>query len=149
MKFREIEKFDVPQLFNVRVATRENTLSRQELEDLGINEISVTNMLATNHKGWLCEVDNKVIGFAMGNRDNGELSVIAVLPGFEGKGVGAGLLNRAENWLWSNGWNEIWLTTDVNATLRAYGFYKQQGWEDDKIEKGMRFMKKQKTRKDS
>jgi ribosomal protein S18 acetylase RimI-like enzyme len=90
-------------------------------------------------------VDDRVVGFAMGNRVNGEMWVIAVLPYYEGRGIGAELLRRVEDWLWSQGWSEIWLTTDVDPALRAYGFYRRQGWIDHEIRDGARFMKKLKA----
>ena len=142
MKYREIVKADIPELFVVRVATRENALSREQLAKLGINEETLSTMMDSSHRGWLCEVDNRVVGFAMGNRENGEMWVIAVLPDYEGKGIGTELLKRVENWLWAQGWKEIWLTTDVDTSLRAYGFYKREGWVDKEIKDGMRYMKK-------
>ena len=42
----------------------------------------------------------------------------------------------------SEGWEEIWLTTDVDENLRAVGFYRHLGWEDWKFEDGDRFMRK-------
>jgi ribosomal protein S18 acetylase RimI-like enzyme len=142
MKFREIEKIDVPDLFAVRTATAENALTLEQLEQLGINEDSVSKMLGTSHRGWLCEVDNRIVAFAMGNKENGKMWVIAVLPNYEGRGIGSGLLRLVEDWLWSKGWDEIWLTTDVDTSLRAYGFYKKQGWMDSEIRDGLRYMKK-------
>jgi GNAT superfamily N-acetyltransferase len=142
MRFREIEARDVPELFAVRVATRENALSREELARLGITEGTVLAMLETTHRGWLCEEDDQLVGFAMGNRENGEVWVIALLPDYEGRGIGAELLTRVEDWLWSEGWAEIWLTTDVDPALRAYGFYQRQGWLDHEIKDRLRYMKK-------
>lgn len=142
MRFREIRGYDVASLFAVRVATRENTLSREQLAGLGINEKTVLAMLDTTHCGWLCEEDDQVVGFAMGNRENGEMWVIALLPGYEGRGIGAELLTRVEDWLWSKGWAEIWLTTDVDPTRRAYGFYQRQGGIDHEIKDDRRYMKK-------
>jgi GNAT superfamily N-acetyltransferase len=80
----------------------------------------------------------------MGDRTNGEMWVIAVLPEYEGRGIGSELLTRVEDWLWSEGWEESWLTTDVDPALRAYGFYLAHGWVDDRIEGGLRYMKKAK-----
>jgi len=68
--------------------------------------------------------------------------VIAVLPDYENRGIGAELLSRVEDWLWSAGWEQIWLTTDLNPALRAYGFYQRQGWVDHKIEDELRYMQK-------
>ena len=65
---------------------------------------------------------------------------VAVVTG-SGRGIGKALLTRIEEWLWSEGWKEIWLTTDLDETDRAVGFYRHLGWKDWKIEKD-RYMKK-------
>jgi ribosomal protein S18 acetylase RimI-like enzyme len=143
MEIRQITEVDVADLFPVRVATRENALSLEELAGFGITEESVRGMLvAGSHRGWLGEEAGRVVGFAMGNRENGEMWVIALLPAFEGRGIGAQLITRVEDWLWSEGWEEIWLTTDIDTGLRAYGFYRKQGWMDHEIRDGLRYMKK-------
>lgn len=140
--FREITEGDVPELFRVRVSTRENALTEEELQRLGITPETVCRMLAGSHRGWLCEVDGAVVGFAMGNGRTGEMWVIALLPEAEGRGIGAELMDRVEGWLWSLGWREIWLTTDTDTSLRAYGFYRARGWEDWKVENGDLFMRR-------
>jgi len=142
LTFREIILADVPSLFVVRVATRQNAYTMEELARLGITGEFVSIMIDTTHRGWLCEEDGRVIGFAMGNRESGEMWVVAVLPECEGRGVGAELLTRVENWLWSEGWDEIWLTTDMDSSLRAYGFYRKLDWVDREIRDGLRYMKK-------
>jgi ribosomal protein S18 acetylase RimI-like enzyme len=76
----------------------------------------------------------------MADRGAGELWVIAVLPDFERTGIGNRLMALAEEWLWASGCKRAWLTTDVDTTLRAYGFYRNRGWVDWKIENGLRWM---------
>lgn len=139
---RAITAVDLPALFAVRVATRENALSCTELEAMGVTEDAVTRMLAESHQGWLAEQDGRVVGFAMGNGQTGEMWVIAVLPEFEDQGFGGRLLGRVEEWLWSLGWEELWLTTDLDPTLRAYGFYRHHGWVDARLADGLRYMAK-------
>jgi GNAT superfamily N-acetyltransferase len=51
-----------------------------------------------------------------------------VLPIFEGRGVGRCLMQQAEEWLWSQGIEQIWLLTGNDPELRAYGFYLHLGW---------------------
>ena len=131
-------------IFDVRVATWDNDNGLAELTAFGITHESVREMIKDSHRGWLCEVDDNAVGFAMGNRTNGEMWVIATLKEFEGRGIGKHLLTLVEEWLWSEGWNEIWLTTDMDESLRAIGFYRHIGWEDWKFEDGDRFMKKTK-----
>ena len=141
--FREIGPDDMRSIFEVRVATWHNERGAEEMAELGITPDSVREMLRASHRGWLCEVDDRVVGFAMGNRDNGEMWVIAVLKEHEGKGIGRKLLALVEEWLFSEGWDEIWLTTDPDETYRAVGFYRHLGWADWKLEPGGdRFMRK-------
>lgn len=139
---REIEVRDIPALFAVRVATDENRLTREELTALGITEASVEAKLQETYRGWLAEEDGQVVGFAMGDRATGEMWVIAVLPTHLGRGIGTALLAAVERWLVASGCRELWLTTDVDPRLRAYRFYRNRGWEDWKLESGLRYMRK-------
>ncbi|HHT26732.1 MAG TPA: hypothetical protein GXZ82_05750 [Firmicutes bacterium] len=68
MLIREVVEDDVPALFEVRVRTDEYRLTHEELTALGITEESVRNRLKGSLKGWLCEVDGQVVGFAMGSQ---------------------------------------------------------------------------------
>ena len=140
MIFREIASADIPSLFHVRTRTRENRLSLEELENLGITEKSVAEKMSLSSKGWLCQIADSVVGFCMADRSAGELLVIAVLPDFEGRGIGGKLMSLAEDWLWRSGCQRAWLTTDVDTRLKAYGFYRHRGWGDWKLEGGLRYM---------
>lgn len=128
MIFRLIETPDLPAIVDLRASTRENRLSREALRQLGITEESTAGLLRTTHRGWLCEVGKKIVGFSIGDGKTGELWVIAVLPGFEAQGVGSRLLEMIEKWLWSLGWNELWLWTSSDPTKRAFSFYTKRGW---------------------
>ena len=79
----------------------------------------------------------------MGDSEAKELTVIAMLPDYEKKGIGKQLLNKVETWLRSAGSKSIWLTTDIDPKLRAYTFYIKNGWQDWKIENGLRYMTKE------
>jgi ribosomal protein S18 acetylase RimI-like enzyme len=140
--YRQITEGDVSVLFVVRTETHENRLTREELTRLGITEDSVKKKLAGSFNGWLCETDGRIVGFAMGDRSTGEMWVIAVLPDYVGRGIGGQLLTKVEQWLLESGCTRLWLTTDVDQQLKAYGFYRRYGWEDDRIENGLRYMVK-------
>ena len=140
MIIREMSKADIAEVYSLRMITRENTLTREELEKLGITENSVSGMLRTSHRGWVCVESERMVGFAIGNHILGEMWVIAIHPDFEEKGIGKALITYVQDWLWEKGWDKIWLTTDIDTTLRAYGFYKKLGWEDQEIKDGMRYM---------
>ena len=141
-QFREITASDIPAIFDVRVATWHNDNGHQEMTEMGITPETVKTMLDSTHRGWLCEVDGQVVGFAMGNIESGEMWVIAVLKEYECRGIGKQLLNRVEQWLFDNDWSEIWLTTDLDESMRAVQFYRSQGWTDWKVADGDRFMRK-------
>ena len=145
MKFREIQVSDIPEISQVRVATWHNEQGQEEMKSLGITHDSVKQMLESgSHRGWLCEIEEKIVGFTIGNRTNGEMWVIAVLKEFEGKSIGGKLMALVEDWLWTEDWKKIWLTTDPDETTRAVGFYRHLGWETWKID-GSRYMRKTKS----
>ncbi|MEM7082416.1 MAG: GNAT family N-acetyltransferase [Pseudomonadota bacterium] len=139
---RPIEEKDLPALFTLRPQTRENPVSVERLTELGITPDSLAAALRDSQRGWLYETDAQVGGFAMGDAANHELTVIALLPEYEGQGIGGQLLSRVEGWLASTGCQQIWLATSLDPALRAYGFYLRNGWRDWKIEDGQRLMRK-------
>lgn len=140
--YRQLQWADIPEIFDVRVATWHNDNGRDELTGLGITFASVEAAMQSSHRGWVAEADSRIVGFAMGDRTNGEMWVIAVLREYEGRGIGKQLLTLVESWLKEEGWEETWLTTDVDENLRAVGFYRHLGWKDWKFEAGDRYMKK-------
>jgi ribosomal protein S18 acetylase RimI-like enzyme len=128
--YREMNIYDLPEVFLVRLSTRENNVTITELEeDYGITPESVAEAMKTNVKGWVCEVSKKVVGFSMGNRTTGEVEVIAVLPDYEGRDIGKKLLSLAQEWLFASGQKEIWLYSNPDPDTRAYGFYRRLGWK--------------------
>lgn len=141
MIFREMERRDIAGCFEVRTSTRENHYSRAALQEAGITEESVAAMLVATHKGWVCELDGRIVGFSMGNRSNCEFWVIAVRPEHEGRGIGRKLMELTVQWLHSNNCEEIWLGTSPDINTRAYALYRKAGWEDCGVRDGQRIMK--------
>ena len=84
--------------------------------------------METHVCGWLCEEGREVVGFSMGDKFNGEVQVVAVRAEFEGQGIGKTLLDFVRTWLFSEGHDEIWLYSNPDPTVRAYGFYRKLGW---------------------
>jgi RimJ/RimL family protein N-acetyltransferase len=128
MTIRPIEIRDLPELFDLRAATRENPFSREALQKLGITEKTTARAMETTLRGWLSESGHVKCGFAMGDGSTGEMSVIAVLPQYEGQGIGGALLSAVESWLFSLNWRELWLWTSSNPASRAFSFYTKRGW---------------------
>jgi len=121
---------DLPAVFSVRLSTIENAITMEELEDdYGITLDSLAKAMRSHVSGWLCEDSEVVVGFSMGDRLNGEVQVVAVLPEYERNGIGKSLLSKVQNWLFSEGHEEIWLGSNPDPTIRAYGFYRKLGWQ--------------------
>lgn len=120
---------DLPKVFSVRVSTIENSVTMQELEEeYELTPESLAAAMLLNIRGWVCEIDDRIAGFAMGDNESGEMTVIAVLPEYEQRGIGRRLLAKVRDWLFQSGHDEIWLVTTQDASFRAYGFYLSQGW---------------------
>ena len=142
MNFRQIQPEDLSEIIGVRASTRENPFSRAALRDAGVTEASTAELLRTTHRGWLCEVSRRIVGFAIGDSKTGELWVIAVLPEFEGRGIGSRLIDSVEGWLRSLGWPELWLWTSSDPKRRAFTFYSKRGWVVTETKGDVVYMKK-------
>jgi len=128
MRYREMKREDVEEVLRVRTLTRENTLTMNELADLGITPESTSRLLEEDVEGWVCEESGEILGFAMGDGRSGEVLVLAVLPEHEGRGIGRRLLSSVRDGLFSRGHSELWLLENPDPLIRAYGFYRSLGW---------------------
>src|SRR5687768_794264 len=96
---------------------------------MGITAASVAEGLAAGTlQGWVCSDDSRIVGFCMGDSERGEVGVLAVLPDYEGRGIGKALLSRVVDWLRMFDPPRIWLGAPRDPAARAYGFYRSLGW---------------------
>lgn len=128
MKLREIIKSDIKDILDIRVSTKENHFSMTDLVEVGVTSQSVSEWLDGSVKGWICEISGKPVGFAMGDSDTAEILVIAITPGYEKLGIGKKLMIQLQDWLWSFGHQELWLWSNPDDNVRAFGFYRKLGW---------------------
>jgi len=128
--FRETEDADIEATIELRGRTRENPVSREKLAQYGINYQSIaTSFENGTSKGYVCTLDDEIVGFCTGDTSSGEVLVLAVSPEHEGHGIGKQLLSRVSDWLYSKGYSKIWLAADPDPGVRAHGFYRHCGWE--------------------
>ena len=126
---REATGADIDALFDIRARTRENAIPRAYLESIGITrEAWAESLEAGVEQTWVCFDGETPVAFCGANAENGELVVLAVLPEYEGRGIGKSLLAHAVRWLRSRGWRRLWLATNPDPSVRSYGFYRSQGW---------------------
>jgi len=129
VSYRKAEPQDALECIIIRGKTRENAISAEQLEERGITPESLQGGIAEGAlPGFVCTVDGKIVGYSFGDRDSGEVIVLALLPEYEGKGIGKVLLNMLVEEFAAQGYTKLFLgcTTDPNA--RSYGFYRHLGW---------------------
>jgi ribosomal protein S18 acetylase RimI-like enzyme len=127
--FRALHERDIEEIVDVRGATRENAISRERRAALGITPTSVAKHLAAGAtRGWVCVAESRIVGFCIGESATGEVLVLAVLPAFEGRGIGKTLLSLAVDWLRSFRPKRVWLGASSDPRTRSHGFYRALGW---------------------
>ncbi|MDR6711653.1 ribosomal protein S18 acetylase RimI-like enzyme [Pseudomonas hunanensis] len=118
---------DIELLFDIRTSVKQNHLSREQMHDMGITAVVLTDAIRKAPCAWVAEWQQEAVGFAMVDYDEGEVFALFVREQHEGKGVGRLLLRQAEEALFKRH-EVIHLTTDGNEEMRAIGFYRQMGW---------------------
>ena len=122
MIFRQAQIEDIKQIQIVRNSVKENTLSNP----LFVTEKDYQEFLTERGKGWVCEIKNQIIGFAIVDLRDNNIWALFLKPEFEGKGIGTKLQNLMLNWYFENGKENVWLGTSPNT--RAEKFYTESGW---------------------
>lgn len=127
MHFREATIADITQMQIVRHAVKENRLSDPSL----VPDKDVHDYIVNRGKGWVCEVDNIVVGFAIVSLTDNNVWALFVDPIHEKKGIGKKLHNEMLNWYFNNTSTTVWLSTATGT--RAEIFYRNAGWRQTGI----------------
>lgn len=124
MKYREAALNDIPQLQLIRNAVKENVLSNPAL----VQDKDYEDYLSTRGKGWVCEKDGIIIGFAIADLKEENIWALFIHPDHEQMGVGKSLHAIMLNWYFDQHKEQVWLST--GAATRAEKFYRLQGWKE-------------------
>jgi len=127
MTFREAQLTDIPQMSAIRMAVKENVLSNPAL----VTQKDYEEYLTLRGKGWVCEIDGCVVGFAIGDLVKNNVWALFIHPDHEGKGIGKTLLSLLLTWYFAQTNETIWLSTAPNS--RAAAFYRRFGWTETGI----------------
>ena len=114
---------DLPAMSALRLAVLENRLRDPTRVTLKMYE----DYLDALGRGWVCERDGVIAGFAFAERDAGSIWALFVDPAHEGAGIGKQLLALATSYLFEQGHAKIVLSTGPDT--RADRFYTAQGWQ--------------------
>ena len=121
MIFREAKIEDIDQIQKVRNSVKENVLSNP---DLVTNE-DCEEFISVRGKGWVCEIENKIVGFAIADLKEENIWALFVNPAFAERGIGKKLQNIMLEWYFTKK-DKVWLST--SPTTRAEEFYRRSGW---------------------
>ena len=123
MKIREAKETDISPMQVIRVAVKENVLSNPA----SITPSDYQEFLFERGKGWVCEIENEIVGFAIIDLQENNIWALFVHPNYEGIGVGKALHKTMLNSYFASNKTKLWLGTEPNS--RAAIFYKKAGWE--------------------
>lgn len=113
---------DVPAIQRVRHSVRENRLVSTTISDE-----QVRDAIENTGRGWVIDYGGDIVAFAIGNATNGNIWALFVHPDHERRGYGRRLHDTMLEWLWSQGLERLWLTTEPGT--RAQRFYEAAGWQ--------------------
>jgi GNAT superfamily N-acetyltransferase len=122
MIIREARISDIKQIQVVRNSVTENTLSNPNL----VTDEDCKEFLTVRGNGWVCEINNEVVGFSIVDMKDNNIWALFVNPEFEKKGIGKQLHESMLDWYFEQTKNTVWLGT--SPTTRAEKFYRKAGW---------------------
>jgi GNAT superfamily N-acetyltransferase len=79
-------------------------------------------------KGWVCTLNDEVVGFSCGRLKQADVWALFLDKKHEGQGIGQRLMELLESWMFSQGIDEIVLSTWPQT--RAESLYRRRGWKD-------------------
>lgn len=124
MKIRVAELKDIPQIQIVRNAVKENMLSDPSL----VTDEHCKEFITVRGKGWVCEMDEKIVGFAIADLMENNIWALFIDPNFEKKGIGKQLHDKMLDWYFTQTKENVWLGTGPGT--RAEQFYRKAGWKE-------------------
>ena len=126
INIRVASEKDIPAIFEVRTSVRDNHLSVEQMAEMGITQETIRQALREEPCIWVALEGGLVVGFTMADAADACVFAAFVRPEWAGQGIGRGLMERAEAFLFERH-SSIWLHTDSSSS--AVGFYERLGWE--------------------
>ncbi|WID97631.1 GNAT family N-acetyltransferase [Bosea vestrisii] len=127
--YRRAVPEDTPACVVLRGKTRENAFSLERLAEAGVTPEGWRSAIADGSlPGHVATDGGEIIGYCFGERETGEIVVLALLPEHEGQGIGKTLLNLVVDELRALGFARLFLSCSSDPAVRSYGFYRHLGW---------------------
>jgi GNAT superfamily N-acetyltransferase len=128
MRIREATVDDIPQMHCIRMRVRENVLT----DPASIQPHHYRSLLEAGGRGWVAELDDHIVGFAVADVERAQVWALFVDPDREGLGIGRRLHDTMLGWLFDRGLERAWLTTTRGT--RAERFYRAAGWRESGVD---------------
>jgi GNAT superfamily N-acetyltransferase len=129
LTYRPAVPQDIAACIDLRGKTRENAVSVERLKSLGVTHESWSRGVADGVlPGHVCLDEGRLVGYCFGDSTTGEVVVLALLPDWEGRGIGKYLLNRIVRDFTRLGFQRLFLGCSSDPKVRSYGFYRHLGW---------------------
>jgi len=127
--YRKALPEDAEECVSIRGRTRENSVTVERLKALGVTvEAWRDGIQSGTLPGYVCLSNGRIVGYCFGARYTGEIVVLAILPAYEGIGIGRTLLNAMVQDFKDLGFNRLFLGCSSDPQTRSYGFYRHLGW---------------------
>jgi ribosomal protein S18 acetylase RimI-like enzyme len=129
IEFRDLESQDFERCIEIRGMTRDNPIPAEILKEFGVTKDAWVPLVRDKRiVGVIAQYNDEVIGFCSGDVNTGEILALALLPEFEGLGLGKHILVLVADKIFSLGRDKLWLAASPNPEIRAHGFYRHLGW---------------------
>ncbi|WP_069705412.1 GNAT family N-acetyltransferase [Burkholderia seminalis] len=129
LTWRKAVPGDAAACIALRGKTRENAFTEAQLRDLGITVESWGDGIRDGRfAGHVCCTNGRMVGYCFGATASGEIVVLAILPEYEGAGIGKRLLRRVIDDFAANGFTSLFLGCSTDPASRSRGFYRHLGW---------------------
>lgn len=129
LTFQPARADDTTAFVALRGQTRQNAISAERLAELGITAESWAEMMEEGSlSGVTCDHEGELVGYCFGDLETGEVIVLALLPAYEGQGIGRKLLELVVKQLQAKGHRTLFLGCSNDPESRSYGFYRRLGW---------------------
>ncbi len=124
MIIREATIADITQMQIVRNSVKENMLSNPNL----VTDEDCAAFMTVRGKGWVCEIDNTIVGFSIVDLKKNNIWALFLKPEFEKQGIGKQLHDIMLDWYFEQTKSTVWLGTAPGT--RAETFYRKAGWKE-------------------
>ena len=113
----------------IRLAVKENILGNP----LAVTESDYIDFITTKGKGWVCEHEHTILGFAIVDFKDHNIWALFVDPEHEKKGIGTKLHQIMLDWYFEHFTEKLWLGTAPHS--KAERLYRKAGWKEAGVEK--------------